>query len=242
MVTRVETDEFDQAAPVTKEPRLRRYLARRGRQSGECSCISLLPSLLGRVLEIYRGAGMIGLPDVGDPFDVEAFRAFRVDPDQDSFVLFRKAQERLTRMPFVDGKAGLIWSWSKTTPKRRDWVNANRPVLELFLTAADRPDGIPNPTFDRNSPSNNPYLGEFAWLALLEASRLEEQGDMTGAWSLLPSGLSYEGAYHAPGIGFSALCRRGQLQIPVNSACGLGCRPAHQRRDATACPRRNQSR
>ena len=32
MVTRVEPDQSDQAAPVTKESRLRRYLARRGRQ------------------------------------------------------------------------------------------------------------------------------------------------------------------------------------------------------------------
>ena len=125
---------------------------------------------------------MIGLPDIGDPFDVPAFVAFSVDPDQDAYVLFREAREKLTQMPFVRRNTGASLSWSKATPELRDWAASNRASLELFRKAADRPDGIPNPAFDRNSPHNNLYLGGFAWLALIEASRLEEQGDFSGAW------------------------------------------------------------
>ena len=37
------------------------------------------------------GAQLIGLPDVGDPFDVAAFRAFTIPDDRNAFVLYRRA-------------------------------------------------------------------------------------------------------------------------------------------------------
>jgi hypothetical protein len=58
---------------------------------------------------------------------------------------------------------------------------ANRAVLEVFREAAERPDGIVHPADDRD-PYHVVNLGQFAWLALLEASRLAEQGDVEGAW------------------------------------------------------------
>ena len=168
---------------MTKEHRLRRYLARRGRQLLRMLLFCAIALALGAgALEIYRGASMIGLPDIGDPFDVSAFTAFSVDPDQDAYVLLREAREKLTQMPFLRRNTGASLSWSKATPELRDWAAANRLPLELFRKAAELPDAIPNPTFDRNSPHNNVYLGGFAWLALIEASRLEEQGDSSGAW------------------------------------------------------------
>jgi hypothetical protein len=53
----------------------------------------------------------------------------------------------------------------------------------MFRQASDRSDGIVHPSFDEASRFRHLYLGEFAWLALLEGSRLEEQGDMAGAWT-----------------------------------------------------------
>ena len=37
-----------------------------------------------------------GLPDIGDPFDVAAFRAFCVPDDQNAFTFLRRAEEKLT--------------------------------------------------------------------------------------------------------------------------------------------------
>ena len=74
--------------------------------------------------------------------------------------------------------------WSKATPELRDWAAANHHALELFRDASDRPDGIVHRSFDRNSRRYFlNQLGALTWLALLEASRLEEQGEMEAAWN-----------------------------------------------------------
>ena len=128
---------------------------------------------------------MIGLPDIGDPFDVAAFRAFRVPEDQDAFVLLRKAQAKLlgpiANLPVAVRKAGPD-RWSKAPAELREWVTANRDVLEMFRDASQRPDGLLHPTFAPIDRHVYLYLGDFKSLALLEASRLEEQGDMAAAW------------------------------------------------------------
>ncbi len=37
-----------------------------------------------------------GLPDIGDPFDVAAFRAFRIPDDRNAFAFLRRAIEKVT--------------------------------------------------------------------------------------------------------------------------------------------------
>jgi hypothetical protein len=64
------------------------------------------------------------------------------------------------------------------------WVAANRDVLEMFRAASERTDGIVHSTFDHAGIHFDLKLGEFLWMALLEASRLEDQGDMAAAWAL----------------------------------------------------------
>src|SRR5438067_10665400 len=49
-----------------------------------------------------------GLPDIGDPFDVATFRAFRVPDDQNAFAFLRRAEETLTPSP-----PSLALSWSQ---------------------------------------------------------------------------------------------------------------------------------
>ncbi len=72
--------------------------------------------------------------------------------------------------------------WSKVAPELRDWAAENREVLERFRAACDQADGIVHSRFDQFGMFSYLNLGEFASLALLEASRLEERGDMAGAW------------------------------------------------------------
>ncbi len=47
-----------------------------------------------------------GLPDIGDPFDVAAFRAFSVPDDQNAFTFLRRAQEKLTPIRGLRGRRG----------------------------------------------------------------------------------------------------------------------------------------
>jgi hypothetical protein len=171
----------------TWRSRLRAYLVRRTRQLARL-LLGLVVALLfmAGVIELWRGVSLLGLPDIGDPFDVEAFQSLRIPEQQDSIVLLRKAQEKLTGMPSLSRaelSAALNAPWSKTAPELREWATANRRVLELFRTASERPDGIMTSTFDQFGIHYHLSLGDFCWLAILEASRLEEQGDMAGAWN-----------------------------------------------------------
>jgi hypothetical protein len=76
--------------------------------------------------------------------------------------------------------AALRDGWSKAAAELREWVSASGQTLALFQAAAERPDGLPHPDVDHISPYF--HLGDLSWLVILEASRLQEQGDMEGAW------------------------------------------------------------
>ena len=138
------------------------------------------------IVEAWRGASLIGLPDIGDPFDVAQFRALRVAPEDDAFVLFHQAQQKLTnfpRLPLEIRKLGLM-EWSKSAPELRDWVAANRDALVMFRAASERPDGIALPDPGNDDGDAEMKLGPFfVQLIRLETSRLEELGDMAEAWN-----------------------------------------------------------
>ena len=62
-----------------------------------------------------------GLPDIGDPFDVAAFRAFRIPDDQNAFAFLRRAHEKLTPIRWGEGPYpdAPKFSWSIANPKHR---------------------------------------------------------------------------------------------------------------------------
>jgi hypothetical protein len=188
-VTAVSTteaiDQPSQSPAQSMRSRLRRYLARRSRQFLRLMLVFVLGLVfMAGALEAWRGASLIGLPNIGDPFDVAEFRSFRIPEQDDAIVLLRQAQEKLTRMPGLPSavlRRGPSVGWSKAAPELRDWVAANRDLLEVFRMASERKDGIPHPGFDQDLYRHY-FVGEFAWLVLLEGSRLDEQGDMEGAW------------------------------------------------------------
>ena len=134
---------------------------------------------------VKHATGLIGLPDIGDPFDVAAFRLFRVPEDQDAIVLARKAAVKVQVMPNLPVAArrlGPSAGWSNADPALRDWVMKNREALQLFAQAALRADGVANPAREWRDNFAFLDLRSLVWLALLEGARLEEQGDMAGAW------------------------------------------------------------
>ena len=124
-----------------------------------------------------------GLPDIGDPFDVAAFRAFRLPDEQNAFTYLRRASEKLTPIVGMVGGNGadpseLKFSWSIANPTLRQWAGENREAFELFRQGAEQADAA-NPAGD---PMDNVYSGGLITLAFLEASRREESGDTAGAW------------------------------------------------------------
>ena len=187
MLTRDETAQPARASDQLWHSRLRRYTVWRGRQ------LLLVVMILAAGLlvvacgvEIRRATCLIGLPDVGDPFDVVAFCALQVPEDQDAFVLFRQAAAKcrpMPELPMAFRRAGTAVNWLETDPKLRAWAEANREALIPFQQGAERADGTGALLFDADRRNLwELKLDWLVWLALLDAARLEGQGDMAAAW------------------------------------------------------------
>ena len=102
--------------------RFRRWAARRARQFSIAVLILTGIVVVGACgVMLRRATCLIGLPDVGDPFDVAALRTFRVPEDQDAFALFRQAAGKLRPVPdlpmAVRQGGGLIVAWSQANPQ-----------------------------------------------------------------------------------------------------------------------------
>jgi hypothetical protein len=146
----------------------------------------------GAVLWVAVGRMMFGLPDVGDPFDVAAFKAERVAPGDNAWVLFDRAMKAYERPP---SKIESAWRMGRTyAPAKPDdpevgkWLDANRKALALYLEGCDRPDAMPTRYVE---PDGRPFRvsqsfwaqGDLARLALEEGARRQARGDTEGAWA-----------------------------------------------------------
>ncbi len=135
---------------------------------------------------IWRLTSLNGLPDIGDPFDVAVLRSFRIPDEENAFTFFRRAKEKLTPLPKLPGAQhdrSSVVAWSKTDPKLRAWVEANRASVDMFQQGAEKSDGISRPageSYSERCTSAEP--GWLIWLVLAEGGRREESGDTAGAW------------------------------------------------------------
>jgi hypothetical protein len=134
---------------------------------------------------VWWSMQLLGLPDIGDPFDGEGIRSSRVPDDRNAFVTYRRAAERFN--PPVSTRyqawfeAQLLGRWSASLPEVRGWAEEKRQALAHFREAAERPDS--DPPSDRDRMEVWPAIRHLEPLALFEAARLEERGDMPGAWT-----------------------------------------------------------
>src|SRR5262249_53065535 len=121
-------------------------------------------------LAIWWLNSLNGLPDIGDPFDVAAFRAFRFPDEQNAFTYLRRASQKLTRIVGWDATNGadpseLKFSWSIANPTLREWAGQNREAFELFQRGAEQADAA-NPAGDPTDYRS--FDGGLIMLALLE--------------------------------------------------------------------------
>jgi hypothetical protein len=181
----VALDGAPSASPTSTK--LRRLLRKRLRQLSRIVLVLAIGlAIAGTALAIWWLTSLDGLPDIGDPFDVAALRAFSIPDDQDAFAFFRRANERRGRFPLAPGDEApaATGAWSEADSKVRAWAEANRPALDLFLRGAGCADGI-------SRRPGEPYSGRYSdelgpryliLLALLEGGRRAEGGDMAGCW------------------------------------------------------------
>lgn len=138
-------------------------------------------TLVGLTLFLtWRATTLSGLPDIGDPFDVDAFDV-EVADDRNAFILYRQAVDRMVKEPH----SRVTGVWATAGVAERRWLDDNREALALWRLGTDRPDSLHararTSTFETVLKTSQNLRG-FARLATLEATRLEAEGDFAGAW------------------------------------------------------------
>ena len=127
------------------------------------------------------------LPDIGDPFDVaEARRPINIRDTENAYVLYAEASRQHPEFPAILWDVDLkTLTWSKASASVREFVEKNRPALETWREASDRPEAIYQQPGDFAFGTVLRLLNEvrtMADLAALEGSRHEEAGRMDRAW------------------------------------------------------------
>jgi hypothetical protein len=150
----------------------------------------MLLAICGGLL-LWWSMQLLGLPDIGDPFDIKAFRAMTIPDDRNAIVLYRQAAGLLKpwnpdRQSTSINQIDTYARWSKADPEVRRWAEENREALALYRRGAERPDAVDRaPEFAQGHGDGSDLrvpLHHLHVLALLESSRMEDQGDMAAAW------------------------------------------------------------
>src|SRR5271157_4646408 len=90
--------EYENRVTVSDEPsKSVQLLRKRLRQSLRVVVVlAACVAVAATAFAIWWLNSLNGLPDIGDPFDVAAFRAFRLPDEQNAFTYLRRASEKLT--------------------------------------------------------------------------------------------------------------------------------------------------
>lgn len=149
----------------------------------------LLCLMVGSILH-QRYWRVWSIPDVGEPFDVEAFLKQYDDIKENAFDDYSRAREQLLKMSEEADELEIeehILNWEQTSPLLKKWLEENRPALELWLQGTEKNFGFE--FHPKRCPLGTiiPVTGgmnDFSHLALLEACRLKAEGDLLGAWNM----------------------------------------------------------
>jgi hypothetical protein len=211
-----------------------------------CCAIAVFVAIVGSG-PLWWATQLWGLPDIGDPFDVAAFRARTIPDDRNAFVLYDQAAAMLKPRPDylakATGKVNLLARWPDAHRDLRRWAEDNREALAVYRRAAERPDALDRAIgLDEDKIKTFRALWTIHLIVLLETSRLEKQGDMAGAWSWYRALLrtAHHAAMHSDAYRRSMILRwQRQVRIRLKEwAADRGTTPAMLRqaiRDVVAC-------
>lgn len=183
--------------------------------------IWLLLLLFGLLLApvFYFQAQVAAIPDIGEPFDVQAYQSHVVPDEENAFTLYREAAQQLVPLErafpndeprqnaaFESIEAALKQGWGAASADLRGWLELNRGALEIWRQGTERADAIEVPLRDVQYDSfldATQATREFTRLAMLEAARQIDAGTPNAAWPWYRAALrcSRHVGMHAPIIG-----------------------------------------
>ncbi|MFO0955938.1 MAG: hypothetical protein U0800_00560 [Isosphaeraceae bacterium] len=143
----------------------------------------------------WEYGSLASIPDIGDPFDVAAFRREfpnDVPPERNAFHAYQLAtatlqpgKYRVFRDILKNGE-NTPTEWRLAGPELRARVAENREALDIWREGTGRDEALYHRLEEMTTGTLLDVTQElrhaFTPLALLEGSRLEEEGDMAGAW------------------------------------------------------------
>lgn len=134
-------------------------------------------------LWIRHAASINGLPRIAEPFDLATLQNSRPDDAANAFILYRKAllqvpPETIEQILLVRSDENF-----SADPYLQHLATFHPVALDLFLQAADCSDALAG---DATTPAGVMALAK---LALAEGTRLQNEGDLSGAWRLYRAAL-----------------------------------------------------
>jgi hypothetical protein len=149
--------------------------------------IALTVGLVG-----WREVSLWRLPNAAEPFDLARYGRVEVPDADNAMVAYREVFARFPGLGawHIKGdstKARSTTYWAEADPDVRRWAEEQRAALEAWLPANDRPDSLlvqPEELSIETRLAEVQTLRPYSHLALLEGSRLEQSGDLAGAWRI----------------------------------------------------------
>ncbi len=137
---------------------------------------------------LIRGYHLARIPNVGEPFDIEARYALVVPDDENAYVEYREAAALyVAPSPQVeeDREAVIEYGWSHATPELEQHLRDNEPALSAWRRGTEKDDAQYYLTTDLHMYLALPVddaLTKLARDALAIARKLEADGMASEAW------------------------------------------------------------
>lgn len=148
----------------------------------------------------YRALQIAGLPDIGDPFDVTAFGTVLVPAAENAFVDYAAAASLLVAGPespadiehrraLAEYEFALAGPWENVTQPMRQWLDDNRPALEMWRKGTEQPQALycqPQDMTEIHFHIQLPLIDDLQWrfaeLAQLRRWQCEAEEGPAAAW------------------------------------------------------------
>lgn len=154
--------------------------------------------MLTAILLGYRSARIASLPQIDEPFDVEAFCSVTIPDEENAFVEYREAFDLFVEFPGKDSDwesyNGLVnGNWDDSPPAFVAWIMSNERAFDAWLIGTAKPNAMFTPRSEITYGDID-YTSEarsLVRIAMLRAGQHLSNGDTDEAWKILHAAFRY---------------------------------------------------
>ncbi len=148
---------------------------------------------------IFRAHRINSVPDIAEPFDLNAFGTVDIDPADNAMTQYKAAvglylNAGLTGIPASEAEKAFEISWEQTSEPLRKWLAANEPALAEWRKGTELKQSVLVQPKDMKIDMRLDVienLRSMSRLALLKADQCLSEGDVESAWSWHRSALRF---------------------------------------------------